>query len=143
MPGEVSSVERSAARERVGVEILPPSPIGPATLEAQDDFVPLRQVVLGIGQAELFGKMDGLVDDIPAVRRRQAFQDLQVEERDAGGRTERVGAIVRRFLHGIEQHRLDAHLLFVAEMHRSQADGVAQVERELAALASAPSEPFS
>ena len=75
--------------------MLLPAPIGPATLEPQNDFVPLRQLVFRIGEAEFLGDMGGFVDHIPAVGRGQCLQHFQVEQRDATGRRERSGRIVR------------------------------------------------
>ena len=101
-------------------------------LKSQDDLVPRRQVIFGIRKAELFGKMNRFVDHVPAVDRGKVLQDFEVEERNAAGRLEQFDRTLGCFLDGIEQHRLDPHLLFCAR--NANAKRVAKIKRELAAL---------
>src|ERR1700693_1126020 len=42
-------------RERTGVEVFLPIPVRTAALEAEDDLIPLREVIIGIGESEFFG----------------------------------------------------------------------------------------
>src|SRR2546425_8326559 len=76
--------------------------------------------------------MNRFIHHIPAVDGGQGLQDFEIEQRDAAGRPERLGSILRRFLNWIEQHRLDPRLLLVSRNDGPKANRITYIQRELA-----------